>query len=273
MNGKKKLVVGLISMAAIALSACGGPAETPENVITMIASPVPHTEILEAAKPILKEKGYELEITIVNDYQTPNRIVADGYADANYFQHSPYLELFTKENNLDLVSVGNVHLEPMAVYSKKYQSLADLPDNAVVYASTSVADIGRCIDFFVQAGLVEVRDGVTAVDARLEDIISNPKQIEIKPEIAPEFLVTTYTQEEGDAVIINANFAIDAGLSPTRDAIAVESSNSPYANLVAVRPESVDKEKIKVLMDVLQSEEIKSYIKESYPDGSILPAE
>ena len=273
MKYKKKLVVTLASIAALALTACGGQTEQAENEIQVIASPVPHTEILEVAKPLLKEQGYDLKITIVNDYQTPNRIVAEGYADANYFQHSPYLELFTTENQLDLVSVGNVHLEPMAVYSKKYQSLADLPDNAVVYASTSVADIGRCIDFFVKEGLMEVREGVTPVDARLEDVIANPKQIQIKPEIAPEFLVTTYNQAEGDAVIINANFAIDAGLSPTKDAIAVESSHSPYANLVAVRPEDVEKAKIKALINVLQSDEIKEFIQDSYPDGAILPAE
>ncbi len=273
MKGKKRVVVGFISIVCILVAACGYSEKEGERVITIVASPVPHTEILEEAKPLLKEKGYDLVITIVNDYQTPNRIVAEGYADANYFQHSPYLELFKKENNVDLVSVGNVHLEPMAVYSKKYNSLKELPEHAIVYASTSVADIGRCIDFFVQEGLMEVREGINPIDARLEDVVSNPKQIEIKAEIAPEFLVTTYSQNEGDAVIINANFAIDAGLSPIRDGIAIEASNSPYANLVAVRPELVNDAKVKALMEVLQSDTIKDYIRQRYPDGSILPAE
>ena len=135
---------------------------------------------MEAAKPILKKEGYDLEVKIVNDYVTPNKLVFDGDADANFFQHTPYLDKFNKENNENLVSVGNVHIEPMALYSKKYKSIKDLPNDAVVYASTNPAEVGRFIDLFVKNGLMKIKDGVDPVDAQLKDIVENPKNIQIK---------------------------------------------------------------------------------------------
>ena len=270
---------------ATALVACGNnssqsektteaakAAKAEDKTITVVASPAPHAEILEAAKPILEKEGYKLEINIVNDYVTPNNIVYGGDADANYFQHTPYLDKFNKEHNQDLVSVGNVHIEPMAIYSKKYKSLKELPDNAVVYASTNPAEVGRFLSFFTKAGLIKLKDGVDPVTAGLSDIAENPKNIQIKTEIAPELLVSTYNNNEGDAVIINSNFAIDAKLSPVKDSIALEDGSSPYANLVAVKPENKDSAKIKALIKALQSEEIRKFITEKYTDGSVIPA-
>ncbi len=287
MNIKKIVKSSLLGLAAIALVACnsntasesstsgaaGESSSKTTETITVVASPAPHAEILEAAKPILKEQGYDLQINIVNDYVTPNQIVAAGDADANYFQHTPYLDKFNQEHNLDLVSVGNVHIEPMAIYSKKYKSLEELPENAVVYASTNPAEVGRFLGFFVKAGLITLKDGVDPVQAQLTDIAENKKNIQIKPEIAPEFLVQTYNNDEGDAVIINSNFAIDAKLSPISDSIALEDSKSPYANLVAVKPENKDEAKIKALIEVLHSDAIKTFIKDTYKDGSVIPAE
>lgn len=272
-------------LLATALVACGNnsaksestteaakAAKAEDKTITVVASPAPHAEILEAAKPILEKEGYKLEINIVNDYVTPNNIVYGGDADANYFQHTPYLDKFNKEHNQDLVSVGNVHIEPMAIYSKKYKSLKELPDNAVVYASTNPAEVGRFLSFFTKAGLIKLKDGVDPVTAGLNDIAENPKNIQIKTEIAPELLVSTYNNNEGDAVIINSNYAIDAKLSPVKDSIALEDQSSPYANLVAVKPENKDSAKIKALIKALQSEEIRKFITEKYTDGSVIPA-
>lgn len=168
--------------------------------------------------------------------------------------------------------MGNVHIEPMALYSKKYKSIKDLPNDAVVYASTNPAEVGRFIDLFVKNGLMKIKDGVDPVDAQLKDIVENPKNIQIKTEIAPELLVQTYNNDEGDAVIINSNFAIDAKLSPVKDSIALEDSESPYANLIAVRPADKDSEKIKALIKVLQGDEIQKFIKDKYKDGSVIPA-
>ena len=160
----------------------------------------------------------------------------------------------------------------MAIYSKKYKSLKELPDNAVVYASTNPAEVGRFLSFFTKAGLIKLKDGVDPVTAGLNDIAENPKNIQIKTEIAPELLVSTYENNEGDAVIINSNFAIDAKLSPVKDSIALEDESSPYANLVAVRPADKDSAKIKALIKVLQSDEIRKFINEKYTDGSVIPA-
>lgn len=278
MNLKNFIKSTILGAVAVTLVACSPSTSKPETAtkelekITVVASPAPHAEILEVAKPILKEKGYDLQITVVNDYVTPNKIVDSGDADANFFQHTPYLNTFNKDNNLDLVSVGNVHIEPMAVYSKKYKNLNELPENAVVYASTSPSDLGRFISFFVKAGLMTLKEGTDPITATLEDITTNPKNIQIKPEIAPEFLVQTFENNEGDAVIINSNFAIDAKLSPVKDSIALEDSSSPYANLVAAKPEVAKSEKIKALIEVLQGDAVKKFITEKYADGSVVPA-
>ncbi|GGE32213.1 MetQ/NlpA family ABC transporter substrate-binding protein [Streptococcus himalayensis] len=275
MNFKKLLTFAFVGVAAATLTACGSSNSADggkDTKITVVASPAPHAEILEAAKPILEKEGYSLDINIVNDYVTPNKIVFDGDADANFFQHTPYLEKFNKENNQDLVSVGNVHIEPLAIYSKKYKSIKDLPENATVYASTNPAEVGRFIDLFVKNGLMTLKDGVDPVTAQLTDIAENKKNIQIKTEIAPEFLVKTYENNEGDAVIINSNFAIDAKLSPVKDSIAIEDESSPYANLIAVKPADKDKDKIKALIKVLQSDDIKKFIEDTYKDGSVIPA-
>lgn len=284
MNISKLIKTAALGLVATTLVACGNGASQSKDAattaapkvedkkITVVASPAPHGEILEAAKSILKKDGYDLQINIVNDYVTPNQIVFGGDADANYFQHTPYLEKFTKEHNEDLVSIGNVHIEPMAIYSKKYKSLADLPENATVYASTNPAEVGRFLAFFTKAGLIKLKDGVKPVDAQLSDIVENKKNIQIKNEIAPELLVSTYEANEGDAVIINSNFAIDAKLSPKKDSIALEDESSPYANLVAVKPKDKDSDKIKALIKALQSDEIRKFISDKYADGSVIPA-
>ena len=284
MNIKKLVATAFVGLTAVTLAACGGgassssssqssqAASTEDKKIVVVASPAPHAEILEAAKPILAKEGYDLQINVVNDYVTPNQIVHAKDADANYFQHTPYLEKFNAENNLDLVSVGNVHIEPMAIYSKKYKSLDELPEGATVYASTNPAEVGRFLNFFVKAGLITLKEGVNPITAQLSDIAENKKNIQIKTEIAPEFLVKTYENNEGDAVIINSNFAIDAKLSPIKDSIALEDKSSPYANLIAVRPDSKDSEKIKALIKVLQGAEIQKFINEKYTDGSVTPA-
>ncbi|MGO3170231.1 MAG: MetQ/NlpA family ABC transporter substrate-binding protein [Bavariicoccus seileri] len=274
-----KLIKGfLLTAATISLAACGNNANDSDNadkepeVIKVVASPAPHAEILEQVKPILEEEGYDLEINIVNDYNTPNQLVVDGGADANFFQHTPYLDTWNEDHGTDLVGVGNVHIEPMAVYSQKYDSLEDLPENATVYASTNPAEVGRFLGFFVNAGLITLKEGTDPVKAQLEDIEDNPKNITIETSIAPELLVQTYQAGEGDAVIINSNFAIDAGLSPIEDSIALEDQDSPYANLIAVRPDEKDDPKIKALIEAVQSETVKKYIEDNYKDGSVIPA-
>lgn len=293
---KKIFLLLTISIFAALLVACGNGGseeavtndseeseETTENAeneeteeaggtISIAASPAPHAEILEEAATVLEEEGIELDISIVNDYTTPNRLLADEEVDANYFQHTPYLETEKESHDYDITSAGNVHIEPMAVYSQDYDSLEDLPDGSTILVSNNPAEEGRFLSFFVDAGLVEIEDGIDIEDATFDDITSNEKNFEFDNQTAPELLVSMYENNEAPAVIINSNFALDGGLSPTEDSIVVEDGNSPYANLVAVRTGDEEREDIQKLMEVLQGEEIKQFIEENY-EGSVIPTE
>lgn len=293
---KKIFLLLTISIFAALLVACGSGGsedavtedseeseETTENAeneeteeaggtISIAASPAPHAEILEEAATVLEEEGIELDISIVNDYTTPNRLLADEEVDANYFQHTPYLETEKESHDYDITSAGNVHIEPMAVYSQDYDSLEDLPDGSTILVSNNPAEEGRFLSFFVDAGLVEIEDGIDIEDATFDDITSNEKNFEFDNQTAPELLVSMYENNEAPAVIINSNFALDGGLSPTEDSIVVEDGNSPYANLVAVRTGDEEREDIQKLMEVLQGEEIKQFIEENY-EGSVIPTE
>lgn len=293
---KKIFLLLTISIFAALLVACGNGGseeavtddseeseETTENAeneeteeaggtISIAASPAPHAEILEEAATVLEEEGIELDISIVNDYTTPNRLLADEAVDANYFQHTPYLETEKESHDYDITSAGNVHIEPMAVYSQDYDSLEDLPDGSTILVSNNPAEEGRFLSFFVDAGLVEIEDGIDIEDATFDDITSNEKDFEFDNQTAPELLVSMYENNEAPAVIINSNFALDGGLSPTEDSIGVEDGNSPYANLVAVRTGDEEREDIQKLMEVLQGEEIKQFIEENY-EGAVIPTE
>ena len=234
------------------------------------ASNVPHAEILEKAKPILKEKGIDLEIVKFQDYVLPNKALADKDIDANYFQHIPYLESQKKEHGYDFVNAGGIHIEPIGIYSKKYKSLEELPDGATIIMSNSVADHGRILSLLETQGLIKLKDGIDKTKATLDDIVENPKNLKIEATDAPEMMVTYYENEEGDAVVINSNFAIDAGINPVKDSIAIEGSESPYVNVIAVRSGDENREEIKKLVEVLRSKEIQDFILEEW-GGSVVP--
>lgn len=291
---KKYLLLFTLLVFAVLLTACGGSkdtvsddseesaenAETSENEeteeaggkLSIAASPAPHAEILEKAASLLESEGIELDVSIVNDYTTPNRLLADEEVDANYFQHTPYLKSEKESHDYDLESAGNVHIEPMAVYSKDHDSLEDLPDGATILVSNNPAEEGRFLSFFVDAGLIEIKEGIDIEDATFDDITKNEKNLEFNNQTAPELLVEMYNNNEAPAVIINSNFALDGGLSPVDDSIAIEEDDSPYANLVAVRSGDTERDDIKKLIEVLQGEEIKQFIEDNY-EGAVIPAE
>ena len=252
---KKLFSLFLVLTLTVVLAACGNGNGGKDKKITVGASPAPHAEILEKAKPLLKKKGYDLEIKTINDYTTPNKLLDKGEIDANYFQHVPYLKTESKEKGYKIEDAGKVHLEPMAVYSKKYKSLKDLPKGATVYVSNNPAEQGRFLKFFVDEGLIKIKKGIKF----------NNKQ-------SAEYLPKIYQNQDVDAAIINSNYAIDQGLSPQKDSIAVEkANNNPYANLIAVQKGHKDDEKVKALVEVLQSKEIRDFIKDKYK-GAVVPA-
>ncbi|WP_010290147.1 MetQ/NlpA family ABC transporter substrate-binding protein [Kurthia massiliensis] len=278
MKASKKLVASLLTASlALGLAACGSDdassGDDKETKLVVGASNVPHAEILEEAKPLLEKEGVDLEIKKYQDYVLPNKNLAEGEIDANYFQHQPYLDQQLKDNpDYDIVSAGGVHVEPMAVYSKKYKSLDELPDGATIIISNSVAEQGRILSLLEVNGLITLKEGVDKTAAVIKDIDKNPKNVKIEAKVSPEMLVQTYNNDEGDAIVINANYALDAGLKPTKDSIAIEDSNSDYVNVIAVNAKDKDNEAVKKLVDVLHSKEIQDFILEEW-DGSVVPVD
>ncbi len=277
MKASKKLVASLLTASlALGLAACGSDdkssSDSKETTIKIMASNTPHKEILQKAEPILEKEGVDLEIETAQDYIIPNKALASGDIDANYFQHIPYLTQQMKDNkDYDFVNVGGIHIEPIAIYSKKYKSLDELPKGAKIIISKSVADQGRILTLLEANDLIKLKDGVDKTTAEIKDIAENPKELKIDPAVNAEMLVQTYNNsKDADAVVINSNFAIDAGLDPKKDSIAIEGDESPYVNVIAVRKEDKDNESIKKLVDVLHSKEIEEYITEEW-GGSVVP--
>jgi len=291
---KKILLVFLLALGAIALVACGTGNEADKDVekeadtsgsekveteevvseepteLVIGASNVPHAIILEKAKPILEEKGIELVIETYQDYILPNKDLESKDLDANFFQHVPYLEGQIADHGYDFVDAGAIHVEPMAVYSKKYESIEDIPEGGTIIFSNSVAEHGRVLSILEEAGLIKLADGIEKVKAEIKDIVENPKNLEFDANYEPSFLPQLYNNDEGDAIVINANYAIDAGLNPVEDSIALESTNSPYANIITVRAGDEDREDIKTLIEVLTSKDIQDFILEEW-NGMVVP--
>lgn len=280
---KKVLSFLFLSVLVLVLGACGTSSNsstdegtnddqqaTEKVTLKVGASHTPHAVILEKAKPILAEEGIELEIVPYQDYVLPNQDLNNGDLDANYFQHIPYLEQKVAEEGYDLVNAGGIHIEPMGIYSKKYQSLDELPDGATILISNSIPDHGRILSLLEANGLITLKEGIDKTKATLEDIVENPKNLKIEASDAPEMMVTYYENKEGDAVVINSNFAIDAGINPVEDSIAIEGSESPYVNVIAVRSGDENREEIKKLVEVLRTKEIQDFILEEW-GGSVVP--
>lgn len=280
---KKFFGLAAVLLVAVGLAACGnGSSDTKatgssekndeKTVLKVGASPSPHAEILEQVKPILAKEGVELEIVNFDDYVLPNKALADGEIDANYFQHLPFFNKAVEDNGYDFANVGGVHLEPMGLYSKKIKDIKELKDGATIIVSSSESDWGRVISILQTAGLVKVKDGVDLETATFDDIAENPKKLKFENTIAPELLATTYNNDEGDLVAINSNFAYGIGLNPLEDAVLLEGDDSPYVNIVATRTEDKDSDAVKKLIAALHEPEVQSWIIEKW-GGSVKPVD
>jgi len=281
MKINKWIKTGLALSASLILAACGG--ETGESsssgsgsgegqtTLTVGASNTPHAEILEFIQPQMEEQGIDLQIETFSDYVLPNESLASGDLDANYYQHVPFLNNAEQENGYDFSHVGGVHLEPLAAYSQEYDSLEDLPENARILISNNVADHGRVINMFIEAGLLTLDEGVEPTQATFDDIAENPKNFQFETDYDPALMPTLYRNGEGDAVFINSNFAVDNGINVAEESIAIESEDSPYSNVVVTRSENANDEAIQTLMDTLQTEEVANFIEEQWGE-SIIPA-
>ena len=279
---KKFLSLILALALSASLTACGSSdttettddtdsGDTAETVtLKVAASPTPHAEILEQVKPILAEQGIDLVITEYGDYIVPNTAVDEGDEDANYFQHTPYLEQFNAENGTDLVSAGKIHYEPMGIYAGKTASLEELPDGATIAVPNDATNEARALQLLAAQGLIEI-DPEAGLNATPNDITSNPKNLEFT-ELDAAMIPNTI--EEFDLNVINSNYARQAGLNPAEDALASEDAASDaaqtYANIIAVKAGHENDPAIVALVDALHSEEIQEFINTTYA-GSVLP--
>lgn len=275
---KKIFGIATTLLLTAALAACGtgsnsgssdsSAAEGESTKLVIGASVTPHAEILEQAKPLLAEEGIDLEIKTFDDYVLPNKALENGDIDANYFQHIPYLNKQIADNGYDFVNAGAIHIEPMGLYSKRISDISELEDGATVLTSTSESDWGRILTILQDADLITLKDGVDTETATFDDIAENPKNLEFKHDVDPSLLATAYQNDEADLIAINANFAFGIDLNPADDSILLEADNSPYVNVIAVRSGDEDSDKIKKLIEVLHSDEIKDFVEKQW-QGSV----
>lgn len=266
----KILAISLILVLAItACTPTQTPAENTSLKVKIGASPVPHSEILAYVRDNLAaEAGLEIEIVEFTDYVQPNLALNDGQLDANFFQHLPYLEDFNAERGTDLVSVAGIHIEPLGIYSKTLTNLDDVPDGAVVTIPNDATNGGRALNLLAANALISLKADA-GFSATVADIIDNPKNLKIT-ELEAAQLVRAL--DDAALAVINGNYALEGGLVPSKDALALESGeNNPYVNILAVKKGNENNEAIQKLVELLTSPEVKAFIEEKYT-GSVLPA-
>ena len=262
---KKNLSVLAFSfLALVSFSGCNKNSSS--KVIKVGATPRPHAELLNLVKDDLKENGYDLQVVEFTDYVTPNKALEDGEIDANFFQHLPYMNSFNKEQGYHLVSAAGIHIEPMAVYSKKVKSLEELKNGSTIAIPNDPTNEGRALLLLQSAGLITL-DSNAGLEATPVNIVNNPKNLkfsELEAASVPRVL------QDVDAAVINGNYAIPVGLVATKDGLYVEGADSPYVNIVSVKEGNENTDKIKALVDALKSEKVKKYISETYQDGEVI---
>jgi D-methionine transport system substrate-binding protein len=274
-NRRTLVGASVATAAALTLAACGddGGSEATETngTIVVAATSVPHAQILQFVQDELAdEAGLTIEIEEFSDYLQINPSTADGSTDANFFQHLPYLEEDNTKNGTDLVEIAPVHIEPLALYANTAASIEDIADGAQIAIPADPSNGGRALALLQDAGLITLADGVDVTTATEDDIADNPRNLEF---VAVEAAQLPRTLEDVDAAVINGNYALEAELSPAEDAIASESAeNNPYANYLVTTSANADNEDIKKLGELLQSDEVKQYILETWTDGSVIPA-
>ncbi|KAF5084611.1 Membrane lipoprotein TpN32 [anaerobic digester metagenome] len=255
----KRLLLSLAMVLALA-----APSFAAEDIVVGV-TPFPHKDIMLAAKPLLAKEGYNLVIKEFTDYVQPNMALASKQLFANFFQHEPYLDNMNKEKKLDLVSIGKVHIEPLGVYSKKIKKLADLKKGNSVSVPNDPTNEARALRLLEANGVIAIKPGALVTVA---DITKNPLGLKFHELDAAQL---PRTLDDVTASVINTNFAGEAGLVPSRDALVMEGSESPYANIIVVRSEDKDSPKAKALMKAVQSPEVKEYIQKNLLERGIVP--
>lgn len=272
---KKKLLAVVLTLSVVAgvLAGCGrsdsAKTKGEDKTIKVAASATPHAEILEQAKKVLAEKGWELEVTIFNDYVQPNNVVESGEFDANFFQHIPYLESFNEEHGTHLVNAGGIHYEPFGIYPGTKTDLSALEDGDVIAVPNDTTNEARALLLLQDNEIITLKEDA-GLTATINDIVDNPKNVTIK-----ELEAAQIPRVKGEVafVVLNGNYALEAGFSASKDAITYEKSDSEaaktYVNVIAVKEGNENSEGIKALVEVLTSDEIKTYMNDTYGEAVI----
>jgi D-methionine transport system substrate-binding protein len=259
----------LALLAALLLAGCSatGDAGNDAKTLTVAATAIPHAEILKQVKPILAGEGVNLQIKVFADYVQPNMQVAEKNIDLNYFQTKPYLDAFNRERGTHLTIITGVHIEPFGAYSRKYKSIGALPDGASVTLPNDPSNNSRALLLLAKNGLITLKDPTNEMST-LKDVTANPKHLEFRE---LEAAMLPRTLDEVDLALINTNYALAAGLNPTKDALLIEDKNSPYVNYLVGRPDNQNDPRVQKLARALTSPAIKAFIEQKY-HGAVLPA-
>ena len=257
----KKLLTALAAAAALTSAAAHA------GEISVAATAVPHAGLLEFVKPALAKEGVELKIKVFTDYVQPNVQVAEGRLDANFFQHQPYLDEFNASRGTALVSIAGVHVEPFGAYSSKIKKLDELSEGAQVVIPNDATNGGRALLLLQKAGVIKLKDGA-GITATVKDIAENPKGIKVR-ELEAATLPRVLAQV--DLALINTNYALEAGLNPTKDALVIEGADSPYVNILVTTAEKKDNADLQKLAKALHTPEVKKFIADQYK-GAVVPA-
>ena len=291
---KKLISVALAGALALSLAACGSTASVSESAassadaasseaastaetgsdlagttIKVAASPTPHAEILGVAKDLLAEQGITLDIIEFSDYVQPNMVTESGEVDANYFQHQPYLDSFNEENGTHLVSVGDIHYEPLGIYPGKSKSLDEISDGAVIAVPNDTTNEARALQLLAAQGIISIREDA-GLTATVNDITENPHNVQVEELEAAQL---PRTLADVDYAVMNGNYALEAGFSVSKDALATEDANSEaaqtYANVLVVKEGNENNPGVQALLKALKSQEVKDFINETY-DGAVV---
>lgn len=280
----KKTIAAILAgaLCLTALTACGGSktdsaaadsssaAAGDDKTITVGATPTPHAEILNAAKDALKAEGYTLNVVEFTDYVQPNTALVDGDLDANYFQHTPYLNNFNKENGTDLVSAFDMHYEPFGIYAGKTASIEELKDGASIAIPNDGSNETRALLLLQDAGLIKLKNPKD-INATPKDVTSNPKNLKFKE---LEAAVVPTVIKDVDIAALNGNYAIQAGFDPTKDTLVTEKADGlaakTYQNILVVKEGNENTAKTKELKKALKSDEVRDYINKNYK-GAVVP--
>lgn len=250
-----------------ALTLLNGPLRA--ETLSIAANAVPHAEILEFVRPQLKAQGIDLQIKVFTDYVQPNLVVEEKQIDCNFFQHQPYLDAFNREHGTHLIAVPGsaVHIEPFGGYSRKLKDIMQLRDGANVAVPNDPSNSARALLLLQRQGLLTLRDP-NNISATAHDVVSNPKHLRIRE---LEAATLPRVLDDVDLALINTNYALAAGLNPTRDALFIEGPNSPYANLIAARADNAHTPAIQKLVAALHTAAVRTFIQERY-HGAVIPA-